>query len=203
MKNIILVLLVILKSTNVLFAQVDTTTQKNYFFLFPNVGIGYSPSDRLVVDGGINIGYKNAYLLVGLNQSVAYFDFHPSDGRLEKLKSCFVVGGINCMQNRNFIFIVYGGMSFGQGVYRSNGFSPLTYQSWFGYYTEWKYKYENFNYSGIPLILKLVYTPSNWDRSIPHSILPSVLHFSLDLYCNLHYHSDFGLVLNLNIGKLK
>lgn len=52
------------------------------------------------------------------------------------------------------------------------------------------YELDNYNYWGIPIDLTLLWTTQRNG-------------FSIDAYVNFHKHSDYGLRLNYNIGKLR
>ncbi len=87
--------------------------------------------------------------------------------------------------------IGYSGISWGSGLYRGEyhqkGNGPII--GWIPPDSR-VYEMDIFHYTGIPFNLKLLGTGLYSG-------------FSLDLYYNYHKHSDYGIILSGNIGKIR
>lgn len=117
----------------------------------------------------------------------------PPPNRLIRLYNKSIMIGYGKYILPQLALIGYSGISWGSGVYRGeyhleNGVPSFTLGSWKS--KIYKYEMDIFRYTGIPFNLKLLWTG---------------LHsgFGLDLYYNYHKHSDYGIILGGNIGKIR
>lgn len=184
--------------TNFIVAQ-SYSGINNKYYLWGNTGLQASSSNNIESLVGAKLGLNfsiNQKHFLKLN---AYGCFSPNDilasenirtNRLINITNLSFSYGFSKYNNNYFIIIPYIGISYGNLLYRdiylSTKYTSLLWTST-GYP---QYKNENFNYIGLPLEVSLVFTKP-------------IIGLGIDFYANFHKHSDYGITLNILIGKIR
>lgn len=196
-KKIAILLLILFCGNFTTFAQ-KGSTRKNNYYLWTNIGgnAGLSTNSTFLV--GIQLGLNlsinqkhhfkiNSYVSGEFDGSL--FASQPPN-KLEYILNVSGLYGIITYHSKSFATIVSTGISYGEAQYRGDLLYTVQQTNCFYCEIERIYDMNNYNYLGVPIEFTILWaTPRNG--------------FSIDAFVNFHKHSDYGLRLNYNIGKIQ
>jgi hypothetical protein len=127
--------------------------------------------------------YKNEEFLAG-------WPFKPYRlNYIREIRNISLMSGFH-FYSRYFSFLPMGGLSIGEGVWRTDNVETIIGGGFFS--TNQKvYEYEQFRYLGAIVNFKGLITPSNW------------IGIDLNVFVNVHRHIDYGLSVGLVFGSLR
>jgi hypothetical protein len=170
----------------------QTNATKRPFFLWASAGGCATFAGQGNVHGlrwGIEASFDRAYYihLVHSRHDRIDFSFQEAPSHLVlDFQNSSVLLGYAVMKTKGKAIIAYTGLSFGTGRYKGDLHYYLPTNGIFsdrrGVYEMWRYEY-----FALPLHVKALF--SNVFTGI-----------GLEVYCNIHRHTDFGLVLSVNLG---
>ncbi|MDQ3047638.1 MAG: hypothetical protein M3R27_08835 [Bacteroidota bacterium] len=195
-KKMVALLVVIFASTVTTFAQKDST--RNNYYLWTNVGGNASLSTNSTFLVGLQLG-----LNLSINQkhyfkinSYATSEFDGSlfaskqPNKLVYIRNVSGLYGIIKYHSKSFATIISTGISYGEAQYRGDLLYTVMQTNCFYCEIERVFDLDYYNYWGVPIEFTILWTtPRNG--------------FSIDAFVNFHKHSDYGLRLNYNIGKIR
>jgi hypothetical protein len=196
MKKVIFFVILFLSSTFQSFAQKDSIKQKG-FYLWGSYGVSYSYSKNPSVFGGGRVSLNSSrhqknFITVlyegrlALNEFPFYTDIPNS---VLELESFSIMYGRGKFYRNSLALIGFIGLNFGKVEYRGD----FLYEEQGGGFLgsdKKVYEYNTYNYIGLPLDFKILWTTP-------------VIGLSLDIYVNFHKYIDYGLVLGINLGKIR
>jgi hypothetical protein len=143
-------------------------------------------SARAAIDFSIHQKYFITLLYDVHDRFCILCDYKPNT--VENFENKSILFGIGKYYKKYFALIGSVGISSGKGLYIGNANGTAGGGGFFSFkYTT--YEHEYYQYIGLPIHLKALLTGP-------------FVGFSVELYCNLHEHTDFGLVLSLNLGRI-
>lgn len=185
--------------SNNLIGQTDSLKNNNKYYLWSNTGFQLASSKKMETLIGAKLGLNfsiNQKHFLKLN---GYGCFSPDDifasekiraNRLINIANLSFLYGFGKYSNNYFLVMPYVGISYGNLLYRGEYLSTGYYSFLWAGVGYSKYKNENFNYIGLPLEVCLVFTKPK-------------IGVSLDFYGNIHKHPDYGVTINLLLGKIR
>jgi hypothetical protein len=180
------------------FAQKDSTRRNNYFLwtnIGGNIGLSTNSTFLLGLQFGLNCSlnqkhyFKINLYASGTAEGLPFPEAKPN--KLRYIKNISFQYGLIHYNSKSAAIILSGGVSCGEALWRGK-FLYYDKQQSIGMWSNTGniYELDNYSYWGIPIDLTLLWTtPRNG--------------FSIDAFVNFHKHSDYGLRLNYNIGKLR
>lgn len=178
--------------------QIKKDSVQNKYYLWANVGIQVSFSENFKsLHGGqlgLNFSKNHQYYL----KIKAYSSFSPNDifqsseirpNRIISINNVSLLYGIAAHKTAHFLIIPSFGISYGEINYRGKYlYSQLLPFLWTSS-DEPVYDKELYNYVGLPI-------------DISFALISLKIGGSIDAYVNIHKHPDYGLTLNLLLGKI-
>lgn len=183
----------------ILFTHLGTAqTPKSTINLWGNAGLSSSQSSNTALLGcniGLNTVINQRYYLhlsnyVSINSEWELFS-PAQPNKTENISNNAFLAGIYQQLSKRIAVVAAAGPSFGQLVYRGEIQSIYYNYSTWGIDTETRtFDMQTINYKGLQLETTLILTSPNVGMSI-------------NFFANLHPHPDFGLSLNLLLGKMR
>lgn len=184
---------------NNLIGQTDFEVNDSKYNFWTNVGWHVSTpvnSDflagaQLGINSSINQKHflkLNGYVSISPNDIFPTTEIRPN--HITKISNLSVLYGFNKFKTNYFFVVPYVGIGYGNLSYRGEYLSTH-YVSFLWATTGYPvYKNENFNYIGFPIEVSFILTKSK-------------IGMSLDLYANLHKYPDYGIMINILLGKIR
>lgn len=185
--------------TGAVLAQSDTTAKKNKIYIWATAGIQAGFADDLDFMAGeqlalnFSLNQRNFVQLKGYEMfSFSHWPIgDPKPQKLIYIRNVSALYGIGGYKTESFAIIPSIGLSFGEAIYRGEILyidrpSP---SSWFGI-SHPVFAYDEFYYLGIPVNVSFMLTSPR-------------IGVSADVYANIHKHPDYGISLNVHLGKIR
>ena len=196
----ILTAALILTNVSTTLAQTDTTIKKSKYHFWLGYGGQYFFSNNFHSLGGIqsnlnfSINQKHFIKLIGYIGISTDFELLGSSdttkpNRLTAIENLSLLYGIGKYQTKYFAIVPSAGISYGAAFWRGKYLYTEHSGGWFSW-DNVIYENDNYNYVGFPMEVSFVLTSS-------------IVGLSLNLYANIHKHSDYGVALNLLLGKIR
>lgn len=110
--------------------------------------------------------------------------------RLKKIRNLSLLYGFGRYKTDSFVFIASTGLSFGKASYRGKLLYLVQDPNCTLCWDKPVFEFEDFNYIGLPFNISFMLTSP-------------IIGTSLDFFVNFHKHTDFGMTLNLHLGKIR
>ncbi|MBI4945118.1 MAG: hypothetical protein HY840_01805 [Bacteroidetes bacterium] len=196
----ILTVALILTNVSTTLAQADTTIKKSKYHFWLGYGGQYFFSNNFHFLGGIqgnlnfSINQKHFIKLKGyVGISSDWDPLGPSDttspNRIIDIENLSLLYGIGKYQTKYFAIVPSAGISYGAVYWRGKYLYTEHGSGWLSL-DNFTYEHDNYNYIGFPIEVCFVLTSP-------------IVGLSLDIYANIHEHSDYGVALNMLLGKIR
>jgi len=117
------------------------------------------------------------------------FMSQPTPNVITDLTNGSLLLGLGKYKYKSLAFIASSGISYGKANYRGELLESKINGGSITYYIYY-FEEDSYRYIGLPVNFKILLTS-------PY------IGLSLDLYANFHKHSDYGLTLGINFGKIR
>ena len=191
-KKIIVILSFVLSHSA--FGQKDSTNNKIYLWLSGGTCITYTENFnnligyRLAINSSIRQKYFFTFLYQ-INGSLDGLFSRPTPNIVASITNGSLLFGIGEYKYKSLACIASTGISYGKLYYRG-ALKDSTQGSGFLSTTTYENEQDNFNYIGLPIDIKILWTSP-------------IVGINLDLYANIHKHTDYGIIISIDIGKIR
>ncbi len=174
--------------------QNDSTKNKIYFWTSAGTCLTYTNKFnnlmgyRFAINASINQKYFIA-LHYQLNYSLNSVLSNPKSNIVTDLNNGSLLFGLGKYKCKSLTFVASTGISYGKVKFRGEFQQYKTSGGPLTYYIN-QFKEDNYNYVGLPINFKIIFTSP-------------IIGLSIDLYANIHKHFDYGLILSANFGRIR
>jgi len=195
MKRLVTIISTIIFSITLTFysvAQIPVSSNTK-FYPWVSAGPGLTFSDNFHFMTGlrlaINSSINQKYFLSLLAENSMYYKEKPNE--VNDIQNYSVLVGMGKYKFKSLAFIASTGISIGHLWYRGNVIDSIPNPNVPTLYPfDRFYEFSYYKYIGLPIDLKILFTSP-------------FVGLSLDLYANIHRHSNYGVVFSLNFGKIR
>jgi hypothetical protein len=181
------------------YGQVDTLKQKTFGLWFNhglNISSPYNFEFLIGVQAGLNFSLNEQHFF----KLKGYVCLAPNDfldfsneikpNRLLEIYNLSFMYGFSKYKNNFCLIVPYIGISCGYLYYRGKYLYSTHRTILFTSTSNPQYEHDNSPYIGLPLEVSFIFAKP-------------IVGMSVDFYANIHKHSDFGIKLNMLIGKIR
>ena len=189
-RSLFIIIILLCISVTSGYSYKDSTHKFGKHHYWINLGAGPGPVQGFHYDFGGTYLFKNRHVMQFNYLTVRY---EPKEFTMHKMQSFILAYGFNKSIKKIHSFIFTTGISRGKGIYYGKDTSSS--QANWGHILS-KFKWEDNSY------LRSTYNYYGVYLSAQYLIRTRYYGFGVNLYCNIHRYTDYGLTFSHNFGYL-